>query len=753
MFTLNLRTKILLFVLGISVATVAAMAMIVMFFIEPRLEEKLQKRGASIAHAISSQCINPILTRKLFQLELFFHEFDDEEQDVEYLFVLGSDGSVTAHSFGREFPVALKTLSPRVNPEGLGIARIRDKGRDIIDISVPLLNGRLGRLHVGMAAASIKTDVREILGSLGSIAVLIIISSLLILYYLERRVIRPILAIRDVSAAVGNGNLDKRVAVSSGDEIGCLADEFNRMLDSFQESREIIIREKELLARSEERLRTIIEMSPISMAIISLNGTIEYINRRAVETFGYLPEDIPDMERWWLLAYPDATYRARVITQFMDLVEKAIAGNREIERREYRVTCKDGTIKTMVIFGVPVVDKVFVMFEDITARKEAEERLRESENRYQIFTANTSDYVYKCLRRDMEPFRVQWMAGAVEPITGYSMEEMYQMGCWMNIVHPDDKKRVSTALMKMLPGDRTALEFRIITKGGALRWIYETSYCESGNVEGELCHYGSSQDITTRKLGEEEIIRLNSNLEEQVAKRTEELSRINRDLASFCYAISHELRAPVARIKGLSQALQEEWDEDPAAAEYCARRIEVASSELQRVIDAVLQLSRLSQSSFVPQRLNLSALVREIVCSLVSETPDRQVDVIIADDVTASGDSSLLRLCLENLLGNAMKYTVCQPSPRIEFGRDDVSGAFFIRDNGIGFDMAHAEHLFEPFIRLHQEDEFAGSGIGLATVQRIIERHGGKIWAESSPGQGAAFYFTLAPFYGDSHDA
>lgn len=753
MFTLNLRTKILLFVLGISVATVAAMAMIVIFFIEPRLEEKLQKRGASIAHAISSQCINPILTRKLFQLELFFHEFDDVEKDVEYLFVLAPDGSVTAHSFGTEFPVALKTLSPRVNPEGLGIARIRDTGRDIIDISVPLLNGSLGRLHVGMAAATIKTDIREILGSLSSIAVLIVISALLILFYLERRVIRPILAIRDVSATVGNGNLDKRVAVSSGDEIGCLADEFNRMLDSFQESREIIIHEKELLARSEERLRTIIEMSPISMAIISLNGTIEYINRRAVETFGYLPEDIPDMERWWLVAYPDANYRAQVITQFMDLVEKAIAGNREIERREYRVTCKDGTIKTMVIFGVPVVDKVFVMFEDITDRKQAEEKLRESENRYQIFTSNTSDYVYKCLRRGMEPFRVQWMAGAIEPITGYSMEEMYQMGCWMNIVHPDDKKRVSTALMKMLPGDRAALEFRIITRGGDLRWIYESSYCESGNVEGELCHYGSSRDITSRKLGEEEIIRLNSNLEELVAKRTEELSRTNRDLASFCYAISHELRAPVARIKGLSQALQEEWAEDPAAAEYCARRIEVASSELQRVIAAVLQLSRLSQSSFVPQLLNLSALVREIVDSLVSEIPDRQVEVIIAADVTVSGDSSLLRLCLENLLGNAVKYTVRQPLPRIEFGRDDASGAFFIRDNGIGFDMAHAEQLFEPFIRLHQEDDFAGSGIGLATVQRIIERHGGKIWAESSPGQGAVFYFTLAPSYGDSHDA
>jgi len=622
MSTLNLRTKILLIVLGISIAAVAAMVMIVNFLIEPRLEEKLQKRGASIAHAISTQCINPILTRNLLQLDLFFHEFDEAEKDVKYLFVLAPDGSVTAHSFGREFPVDLKTLSFKLSPEGFGIARIRDAGRDIIDISVPLLEGNLGRLHVGMAAASIKSDVNEILESFGGIVILFALSSLLILYFMEKWVIKPILEIKAVSVRVGNGELGERVTVRSGDEIGVLADEFNRMIDSFKKSREVIFHEKKLLARSEERFRTIIEMSPISMAIISMDGTIDYINRRTVETFGYLPEDIPDMARMYVVAFPDEAYRSVAMAQYVDLVEKAIAGNREIERSEYRVTCKDGTIKTMVIFGVPVGDKVFLMFED----------------------------------------------------------------------------------------------------------------------------------ITTRKLAEEEIVRLNSNLEGLVAQRTEELSRINRDLASFCYAISHELRAPVGRIKGLSQALQEEWAENPAAAEYCAQRIEVASSELQQVINSVLQLSRLSQSSFVPQLLNLSVLVREIAGSLLSETPDRQVDIIIADDITARGDSSLMRLCLENLLGNAMKYTVHQPSPRIEFGRDGASGAFFIRDNGIGFDMAHADHLFEPFIRLHLEEEYSGSGIGLATVQRIIERHSGKIWAESSPGHGAAFHFTLAPSYGVIHD-
>src|SRR6185369_9620475 len=250
---------------------------------------------ASIAHAISTQCINPILTRNLLQLDLFFHEFDEAEKDVKYLFVLAPDGSVTAHSFGREFPVDLKTLSFKLSPEGCGIARIRDAGRDIIDISVPLLEGNLGRLHVGMAAASIKSDVNEILESFGGIVILFALSSLLILYFMEKWVIKPILEIKAVSVRVGNGELGERVTVRSGDEIGVLADEFNRMIDSFKKSREVIFHEKKLLARSEERFRTIIEMSPISMAIISMDGTIDYINRRTVETFGYLPEDIPDM--------------------------------------------------------------------------------------------------------------------------------------------------------------------------------------------------------------------------------------------------------------------------------------------------------------------------------------------------------------------------------------------------------------------------------------------------------------------------
>ncbi len=498
------------------------------------------------------------------------------------------------------------------------------------------------------------------------------------------------------------------------------------------------------LRTSEERLRQIIDLSPISMAIVSLNGTIEFINRRAIQTFGYLAEDIPDMGQWWLKAYPDEKYRTRVIAKWMALVEKALFDNREIERSEYVVTCKDLTIKTVEIFGIPVSDKVFVMFEDITERKRSEAALKQSE-RFLLEAqevAGLGTYIFDLTLGS-------WNCSVILAII-FGIDEAYDRSFtgWSSLVHPADRQGMIDYFTNEVVARRCSFdrEYRIIRqRDGVVRWVHgrgELKLDEQGKPAKLI---GTIMDITERKMAQEEIRRLNATLETQVDLRTAELTKSNRDLASFCYAISHELRAPVARLQGLSQALQEDLAENPAEAEHCAKRITVASKQLQRVIDSVLQLSRLSQSSFTPHPLNLSSLAQEIADSLLHENPERKVEFIIAADISASGDPSLLRLCLENLFGNAMKYTVRQPLARIEFGRDAASGVLFVRDNGVGFEMNYAEKLFEPFIRLHREEDFAGSGIGLATVMRIIERHGGNVWAESVPGQGAVFFFTLAP--------
>ncbi len=235
-------------------------------------------------------------------------------------------------------------------------------------------------------------------------------------------------------------------------------------------------------------------------------------------------------------------------------------------------------------------------------------------------------------------------------------------------------------------------------------------------------------------------------LEERVAERTEQLLASNRELASFSYSVSHDLRSPLRAIDGFSHALLEEYGDrlDATGVDYL-ERVRKAAQRMGNLIDALLKLSRLSRSELHWQRVDLSALAREIAGELTRREPARDVHWHIEPGLFAEGDPGLLRALLENLLGNAWKYTGQTPQPAIRLTREIHEGqtAFCVSDNGAGFDMAHAAKLFAPFHRLHTDAEFPGSGIGLATAERIVRRHGGRIWAQAAPGEGAKFCFTL----------
>jgi signal transduction histidine kinase len=224
-----------------------------------------------------------------------------------------------------------------------------------------------------------------------------------------------------------------------------------------------------------------------------------------------------------------------------------------------------------------------------------------------------------------------------------------------------------------------------------------------------------------------------------------DLEQKNREMETFSYTVSHDLRAPLRRIDSFGRALAETQAErlDDEGRRYLAR-IRSCSQDMAQLIDAVLYLSRVARADLRRQEVDLSALAHAIIERL-RESDDRSVDVRIRPALVAEGDGQLLRIALENLLDNAWKFTRHQPEPRIELGVTYLPGepAYFVRDNGAGFDMSYAERLFTPFQRLHLSSEFPGTGIGLATVQRIVYRHGGRIWAEGSVGQGATFLFTL----------
>jgi signal transduction histidine kinase len=249
-------------------------------------------------------------------------------------------------------------------------------------------------------------------------------------------------------------------------------------------------------------------------------------------------------------------------------------------------------------------------------------------------------------------------------------------------------------------------------------------------------------EITERRQAEKEVERQQIEL----ARSNAELVMANTELESFSYSVSHDLRAPLRAIDGFSQALMEDCSDrlDDAGKNHL-NRIRAATQKMGSLIDDLLNLSRLSRAAMHTQTLDISALARSIVSELQIAQPERRIEARIQDGLQAEADRGLVRVALENLLNNAWKFTSKRDRAHIEFGRAEVNDtvAFFVRDNGAGFDPVYASRLFGAFQRLHDTTEFAGTGIGLATVQRIVHRHGGRIWAEGAVDRGATFYFTL----------
>jgi len=249
-------------------------------------------------------------------------------------------------------------------------------------------------------------------------------------------------------------------------------------------------------------------------------------------------------------------------------------------------------------------------------------------------------------------------------------------------------------------------------------------------------------EIRQRQDAEEEISWLNNDL----LRQKTELEAVNRELEAFSFSVSHDLRAPLRHISGFTRMLQQDYSQqlDGSGREYLSR-IERSCDTLGRLINELLELARISRSEMHLKRLDLSALAREIADELQLADPVREVSFEIADGLKAIGDETLVRLVLANLLGNAFKYTGKTPQARIEFGARQENGGllYYVRDNGAGFDMKYADKLFAAFQRLHRSEDFEGTGVGLAIVQRIVHRHGGTVRAEAEPGRGATFLFTL----------
>ncbi len=317
-------------------------------------------------------------------------------------------------------------------------------------------------------------------------------------------------------------------------------------------------------------------------------------------------------------------------------------------------------------------------------------------------------------------------------------------------LHPDDRSGAVEQLTRVLAGELAEYrgQIRLPTREGEIRWIDASArLVQNHDKQAEPPSLvGTFDDISTRKVAEMSLRNINRELEARVRLRTAELEASNRELEAFSYSVSHDLRAPLRSIDGFTTILEEELGERlDAGVRENLERIRNAVARMARLTDDLIELARFSGHTPRKENVDLSALALQIVEELRAQDPSRQVEVEITSDLMVTADRALMRVVLENLLGNAWKFSSRRPVARIGF-RADISGerrVFSVSDNGVGFDMAFAANLFRAFTRLHDQTEFPGSGIGLANVQRIIQRIGGQIWATSAPDAGATFHFTL----------
>ena len=343
---------------------------------------------------------------------------------------------------------------------------------------------------------------------------------------------------------------------------------------------------------------------------------------------------------------------------------------------------------------------------------------------------------------------------------GYTEAEIEpNIGAWENLLHPDDKERVRQTVDAVLQGERDfEIEFQLRHKDGHYVDILSRGFPVRREADGAIVRIvGTHFDLTERKRAEATLQKAHDELERRVRERTAQIEVANKEMETFCYSIAHDFRAPLRSIDGFSQIILEEAGSrlDKASRDNL-ERIRNAARKMARLLDDQLTLSRFTRMEMKLEDVNLSLLAEMEAQSILERELSRDVEFVIVKGLEAKGDPNLLCVVLQNLLENAWKFTSKKPKARIEFGALNRSEfalrfpqfesdrqVFFVRDNGVGFDMDYIDKLFRPFHRLHSEEEFAGLGIGLTIVQRIILRHGGQVWAEGEVGKGATFFFSL----------
>ncbi len=466
------------------------------------------------------------------------------------------------------------------------------------------------------------------------------------------------------------------------------------------------------------RLASFPAKNPMPIVEIDLQGNTRYLNPSSIQLF-------PDLEKKGF-NHPFLKGIQTMITRFQESGRNPVIREVNVSNKYFLQT----------INYIPENQRIRIYCFDITDRKKAEETLQESEEKYRRIVENTTNVIMVTQPNGI----ISYLSPSCQELLGYLPEEL--IGTNPMIFHPEDIKKVQHELTRALQGEKGSnLEYRVLTKTGDVKWISH-SWSPIFIDKKIQSIISVITDITERKTTENKIKKLNDNL----MRRSIELAVANKELETFSYSVSHDLRAPLRSIDGFSQALLEDYGNliDENGKEYL-NRVRKATQRMSQLIDDMLRLSRLTRVEMTMQKVDLSSIATTVIEDLKKTDPKRKITFINDKKLIAEGDANLLQILLENLLGNAWKFTKKCKNAEIEFGKTkhNQETVFFVRDNGAGFNMKYVDKLFIPFQRLHDDADYQGTGIGLSIVSRIIHRHGGRIWADAEENKGATFYFTL----------
>ena len=498
----------------------------------------------------------------------------------------------------------------------------------------------------------------------------------------------------------------------------------------------------------EKKFRTLLETAPDAMVIVNKSGSIQLVNSETEKLFGYSRQEILGQPVELLIPrrfqeqhlMDRRSFAAAPHTRAMG--EGQALFGRSKNGKEFPVEVRLSPIQTSE--GLLISSAI----RDITKRTEIETKLREHEETFRLLVVGVTDYAIFML--DPNGLVMSWNAGA-QRIKGYEAEEIIgQHFSRFYLEEERNDRKPERELKEAAEFGRCEDEGWRLRKDGTRFWanvVVTAVYDASGKLRG----FGKvTRDITERKKIQEQL----EEQTRQLARSNAELIESNKELESFSYSVSHDLRAPLRSIDGFSHAILEDCSArlDEVGKSHL-NRVRAATQRMGTLIDDLLNLSRISRCELRFETVDISALSRSILESLENAQPDRKIEFQVEEGLDGQGDQRLLRIGLENLLSNAWKFTSKCAHAHITVGKDGSNGTpvYFVRDDGAGFDPAYANNLFGAFQRLHSEAEFPGTGVGLATVQRIIRRHGGRIWAQGAVNAGATFYFTLGAGNGGTH--